>query len=105
MVASNQPDAINYQTLEQLEEETSTDPIVQPHRNQSQESNPTSPSSPGKKFPHPIEKVANAIKNKTYDESDTEIKETVIRVPTALSQQALEMALKSGMHCFRVEVI
>ena len=46
MVASNQPDAINYQTLEQLEEETSTDPIVQPHRNQSQESNPTSPTSP-----------------------------------------------------------
>jgi hypothetical protein len=47
LVASNQPDAIGYQTLEQLEEETSTDPIVvQPIRNQSQESNPTSPASP-----------------------------------------------------------
>ena len=46
MVASNQPDAIGHQTLEELEEETSTDPIVQPHRNQSQESNLTSPTSP-----------------------------------------------------------
>ena len=34
-----------------------------------------------------------------------EIKETVIRVPAALSQQALEIALKSGMQYFRVEVI
>ena len=46
LVGSNQPDAIGHQTLGELEEETSTDPIVQPHRNQSQESNPISPSSP-----------------------------------------------------------
>ena len=68
-------------------------------------SSPGSPVTPSKKFPHPIEKVANAIKSKTYVEDDPEIKETVIRVPAALSQQALEMALKSGMQCFRVEVI
>ena len=66
---------------------------------------PSSPRTPSKKFPHPIEKVANAIKSKTYGEGDAEIKETVIRVPAALSQQALEMALKSGMQYFRVEVI
>ena len=66
---------------------------------------PSSPRTPSKKFPHPIEKVANAIKSKTYGEGDAEIKETVIRLPAALSQQALEMARKSGMQYFRVEVI
>lgn len=64
-----------------------------------------SPKTPSKKFPHPIEKVVNAIKTKTYGEDEAELKETVIRVPAALSQQALEMALKSGMQTFRVEVV
>lgn len=58
-----------------------------------------------KKFHHPIEKVANAIKNKTCDQGDEELKELVIRVPAALSQQAIELALKSGNQHFRVEVI
>ena len=53
---------------------------------------------------HPIEKVTNAVKNKTLSDVSEEL-ETVIRVPLALSQQALEMALKSGKQNIRVEVI
>ncbi len=89
----------------ELKIESKIEPNIESNIEPNIEPKVTSPRTPSKKFPHPIEKVANAIKSKTYGEGDAEIKETVIRVPAALSQQALEMALKSGMQCFRVEVI
>tara|TARA_B110000008_G_C16442728_1_gene352580 strand:- start:27 stop:416 length:390 start_codon:yes stop_codon:yes gene_type:complete len=54
---------------------------------------------------HPIEKVANAVKNKINSPPSSPKSETVIRVPLALSQQALEMALKSGKQNIRVEIV
>ena len=62
-------------------------------------------SNPVRKRLHPIEKVANAVKSKTISPPSSPKSETVIRVPLALSQQALEMALKSGKQNIRVEII
>ena len=61
------------------------------------------PISKSNKKIHPIKKLVNSVREQTY--TDEELTEVLIKVPLALSQQAIDLALKSGKPNVRIEIV